>query len=148
VTPPRELRVLIEGRPIPQGSKDRLGRRLVESSRLLRPWRARMAHEVGMEMDRVGWGQIPAGVAVRVNVMFYHPLKGRPLGDIDKLCRAVLDALSRVPIGAGVFHDDSQVEVLHAAMTGPDLAFPVGAARVAVSIIDPPLDAVPHLLAS
>lgn len=140
---PRVLRVLIEGRPIPQGSKRRVGRQMVESSAQLRPWRARVAHEIGMEAERTGWRLVPAGTPVRVDVTFSRPASGRPLGDIDKLCRAVCDALSRPPIGAGAIHDDGQIEQLNASMIPASPAHPLGAALVVVS-----LDCVPHVMAA
>lgn len=112
----------VDGLPQPQGStkafKTKSGKVLVTSdNRKLKPWRQAVIAAAREQLGRTP----PATGAVRVDVVFNLP---RPLGhfgkrgllpsapelpivrpDLDKLCRAVLDALTE----AGVFRDDGQV---------------------------------------
>lgn len=109
------------GTPAPQGSKRHVGRgRMIESSKALPAWRDTVAwsarHAMGSRPTILG----PVGVTVE----FWFPMpksarradreKGKVLRprkpDVDKLSRAVLDALT----DAGVIADDSQVVVLTA----------------------------------
>jgi crossover junction endodeoxyribonuclease RusA len=118
--PGRELRVWIPGWAAPQGSKRPVGRRrngstiLIESSKRLKPWRAR-ARDAAI----IAWGgREPLDGPVAVSLAFVMPRlpSYRKTGtihavkkpDVDKLIRAVLDALS----DAGVWVDDSQVTTL------------------------------------
>jgi crossover junction endodeoxyribonuclease RusA len=115
----------VAGVPAPQGSKRALGAgrpggriRLVESSTKVKPWRAdvRAAFERGVAAPR-GRTEIEAGVPLVVKIVFVMPrtkaMRNRPSADfpmvqkpdVDKLQRAVLDALT----SAGVYSDDSQV---------------------------------------
>ncbi|MFE2998689.1 RusA family crossover junction endodeoxyribonuclease [Nocardia sp. NPDC059246] len=110
VVPP----LFVPGDAAPQGSKRHVGGgRMVESSKSVGPWRARVALAAH---DR-GW--IPTTDAVHVHLTFIRP---RPAStpkrrtppavkkpDIDKLARAVLDALTGI-----AFADDSQVVLLQA----------------------------------
>lgn len=106
----------VPGRPAPQGSKRHVGRGImVESSKALGPWRERVAlaaHNASQDM-------FPKGDGLGVHIMFVMP---RPSGtpkrstppavkrpDIDKLSRAVLDAVTDV-----IIHDDSAVVDLQA----------------------------------
>ena len=111
---------------------------MVESSPLLRPWRARLALAIGLEMERAGWQQVTGPVRVHIDIVL--PSVGRPLGDADKLARAVLDSLSRVPIGAGAIRDDSQLMLLGSLLTvspsPPHPDHPSGAARITVAPLD------------
>lgn len=120
----------VPGVPRPQGSKTHLGGgRMRESSRHVKPWRGRVV----LEVRRAGWQlrRIPAGIPVAVDLTFVMPRPqahyrrgkschllrdGAPhwhtshTGDLDKLVRAVLDALTI----AGAYTDDSQVAQLAA----------------------------------
>lgn len=121
----------VEGVPAPQGSKDHVGNgRMVESSKRLKPWRATVRAAA-----RAAWeGEPYAGpVSVDVTFRFLRPkshygtgrnaaiLKGsapshhayRP--DVDKLARAILDALTGV-----AWSDDSQVVAVHACKRWTD----------------------------
>jgi Holliday junction resolvase RusA-like endonuclease len=106
------LERFVAGTPAPQGSKRFLGVRgghavLVESSRALGSWRA------DVRAAFTGAGTIAGPVVVEVVFRLPRPasvsVKRRPLPtvrpDVDKLCRAVLDALT----SAGVYGDDAQV---------------------------------------
>lgn len=111
------LNTFVPGRPAPQGSKRSLGagRPLIESSRHVKPWRADirehiLAEYVGPVLDE------PLCVELRFVMprpastpKSYTPYAvKRP--DVDKLVRAVLDAIS----SAGVWADDARVVELYA----------------------------------
>lgn len=101
------------GDPAPQGSKKHVGGgRLVESSKRVRPWR----QIVAWAASRARCGRPTLTGPVVVAIEFYkprpagHPKTRRTLptsvtGDIDKLIRSTLDALTT----SGVFADDSLV---------------------------------------
>lgn len=121
------LSFTVLGTPAPQGSKKHVGRGImVESSKLVRPWR-----------DTIAWtarealaGKPPLTGPVNLNVTFLLPrpkahyrtgAKAHELKpsaptwspkkpDLDKLLRALLDALTT----AQVWGDDSQVATVHA----------------------------------
>ena len=111
----------IDGNPAPQGSKSfkghaRNGRAiLVESSQNVKPWRATIAAAMRWKMR----GQTPHHGPTHINLEFIMPRpKSAPKRstppatkrpDIDKLARAVLDAITGIAIA-----DDSQITRLHA----------------------------------
>lgn len=121
---PGAISVWVAGVPAPQGSKRAYGAgrpggkiRLIESSKRVAPWRTdvREAFLSGGEPCRF----LP-GTALVVKIVFVMPRpKATPKTratppavkkpDLDKLERAVLDALT----SAGVYADDSQVVALH-----------------------------------
>lgn len=113
--------LFVPGDAAPQGSKRHVGRgRMVESSKAVGPWRERVAlaaHHLAAHQQ--GWTLAPAGVPVAVDLVFVRP---RPVStpksrtppatkkpDVDKLARAVLDALTGI-----AWADDSQVIDLRA----------------------------------
>lgn len=102
------LRFWVSGTPRPQGSKLLVRGRMIESSRGLSAWRRTVA--MAALAARQEGGYLALKGPVRVDVAFHlrRPLTAKP--DIDKLARAVLDAL----VDAGVLEDDSQVCWLHA----------------------------------
>ena len=105
----------VRGNPAPQGSKSafRRGNRvvLVETSKRLPRWREAVQTAALTHLT-----PIEAGVPVRVEIHFVMPRpkslpKSRPtppavkrIGDLDKLCRAILDGLD-----GPAYADDSQV---------------------------------------
>jgi crossover junction endodeoxyribonuclease RusA len=109
-----QLDTFVPGRAAPQGSKRHVGHGiLVESSKAVAPWRTTVAWSVSQV-----WKDGPLTGEVQVELEFVMP---RPAGtpkrrtppavkrpDIDKLARAVLDALSKV-----VWADDSLITDLH-----------------------------------
>jgi crossover junction endodeoxyribonuclease RusA len=135
---PGAISVWVAGVPAPQGSKRALGAgrpggkiRLVESSKRVAPWRTdvREAFMAGGEPCRF----FP-GTALVVKIVFVMPRpKATPKTratppavkkpDLDKLERAVLDALT----SAGVYADDSQVVALYGYKRLAELGEPTGA---------------------
>lgn len=119
---PRPVRFTVPGVPIPQGSMKAVpdgkgGARLVPDNRRTKPWRAQIRKVADLE------GIDPREGPLRVSLRFMLP---RPKGhrganglrlaapaypatrpDIDKLARAVLDALTGV-----AYTDDGQVAEL------------------------------------
>jgi Holliday junction resolvase RusA-like endonuclease len=107
--------LMVPGRPAPQGSKRHVGNGImVESSKAVGAWRELVAYSVAQS-----WPTGPLDGPIRVRLSFVMP---RPVGtpkrrtppairrpDVDKLSRAVGDALSGV-----CWRDDSQVVDLHA----------------------------------
>lgn len=104
------LALFVPGRPAPQGSKRHVGGGvMVESSKAVAPWRTTVAWHAAQ-----AYRLAPLGEAVWVGLEFVMPRPAatpkhstpaavkRP--DLDKLTRAVFDALSGV-----VWRDDSQV---------------------------------------
>ena len=108
------LDVFVPGRPAPQGSKRHVGNGvMVESSKAVAPWRTTVAWQVSQV-----WRSAPLAGPVAVELEFVMP---RPTStpkrrtppaikkpDIDKLSRAVLDALSKI-----VWVDDSVITDMH-----------------------------------
>jgi crossover junction endodeoxyribonuclease RusA len=125
-TPHTGLVFFVPGIPAAQGSKRHVGGGvMIESSKRLRPWRSAVIDAA----DRVAKGVSFHGpVKVEVGFAFprprHHYGTGRNLDrikdsapdhhhvapDIDKLVRAILDAL----VEAGILRDDSLVVDLHA----------------------------------
>lgn len=115
VTHPPRLELFVAGRPAPQGSKRHIGGgRLVESSTALAPWRTTVAWHAAQV-----WRAAPLDGPLQVRAEFVLPRpKSLPKRlptpphtkkpDVDKLIRAVMDALTGV-----VWRDDSQVIDLH-----------------------------------
>ncbi|GAA0638093.1 hypothetical protein GCM10010174_69920 [Kutzneria viridogrisea] len=112
----QRLDVFVPGRPAPQGSKRHVGRGiLVESSKTVGTWRDDIRGTVLATMATTGHTGFPSGTPVFAALEFVLP---RPTStpkrrtpravkrpDLDKLARAVLDALT----SAGTWQDDSQV---------------------------------------
>lgn len=131
----------VPGKPAPQGSKRHVGRGiLVESSKALGPWRERIAI-VARQATAGGHPQMfTAGDPIAVHIEFVMP---RPSGtpksrtpaavkrpDVDKLARAVLDAITDVLI-----HDDSAVVHLQATKRLAGTDEPPGA-DITVAVIE------------
>ena len=108
------IEFFVPGTPAPQGSKSFKGIRggrgiLVESSKALGPWRERVALAAHSHAD----GLMGGPIGIRLKFVMPRP-KSTPKrttppavkrnGDLDKLTRAVLDALSNV-----IYVDDCQV---------------------------------------
>jgi crossover junction endodeoxyribonuclease RusA len=107
------LTTFIPGTPAPQGSKRHVGGGvMIESSKALKPWRqdVRMAL---LDAAAQPVARFEGPVLVRCIFVMPRPVstpkRSTPPAvkkpDLDKLCRAVLDAVG----SAGVWRDDSQV---------------------------------------
>ena len=108
------LDFFVEGTPVPQGSKNvyvRGGRAvLVDANPRLKSWRAAVRAAAEEAIAGEGWETLDE--PCRVYLGFTMPRPQRPRWDVpavkpdlDKLTRAVLDALT----DAGVWRDDSRV---------------------------------------
>lgn len=127
-----DLVITVSGKPAPQGSKKAFGRivrgevviSMVEASERLKPWRKHVAAEARQAADEIDWRTLDGPVEVRLKFGLPRPQShlgtGRNRwrlkpsaprfptvknGDLDKLVRAVLDALTT----AKVYKDDAQV---------------------------------------
>ncbi|MGR6028991.1 RusA family crossover junction endodeoxyribonuclease [Rhodococcus erythropolis] len=108
------IKFFVPGAPAPQGSKRHVGHgRMVESSKALGPWRERVALAAHSHAD----GLMGGPIGIRLKFVMPRP-KSTPKRttppavkrpDIDKISRAILDAITGVIIA-----DDSQVVDLHA----------------------------------
>lgn len=120
------LTLTVPGTPAPQGSKKHVGRGvLIESSKAVGPWRERIAWVARDAMTRTRARTAVGAVTLAVEFVMPRP-KATPRTtpaaikrpDVDKLARAVLDAL----VLGGVIRDDSQVIDLRATkrLANPD----------------------------
>jgi crossover junction endodeoxyribonuclease RusA len=117
----RELSIFVPGVPAPQGSKRHVGNGvMVESSKRVKPWRQDVR-----EAALATGVRITGPVSVDLLFVMPRPKSAKPgqaadkRPDLDKLVRAVLDALT----SAGTFEDDARVVSLLArkALTQPGL---------------------------
>lgn len=122
-----ETSFFVEGIPAPQGSKRHVGRgRMIESSKKVAPWRKQVANESRKHFDK------PINAPTCISILFVmprpkswgrkrqDPMVQRP--DLDKLVRAVCDALTGVAID-----DDSQITRIHAMKVRAEHDAPTGA---------------------
>lgn len=106
-----------EGVPAPQGSKTRTRYGMFESSKRVKPWReivTQAAVQAGEDAALMG----PLKPPYRVDVWFYikkpkttratHPV-APTVGDLDKLVRAVGDALT----ASGLIEDDRHIVTIY-----------------------------------
>jgi crossover junction endodeoxyribonuclease RusA len=116
------IQLSVPGVPVPKGSLKHVGRgRLVEQTNV-KPWMSRiraaaLRHVFGMELPVID-------AACRVSLTFWFPRPAsaknrlyphlRSTGDLDKLVRAVLDALQPSGHTPGILADDSLVVQLRA----------------------------------
>jgi|HubBroStandDraft_5_1064220.scaffolds.fasta_scaffold344929_2 Holliday junction resolvase RusA-like endonuclease len=113
----KQLVFMVEGKPEPQGSMRVVGKFVKADNPAMKPWRYWVGYKALEARAAVGVHEIMFGrhVPVRLNVTFYftQPKKHRDAPavkpDIDKLCRAVMDALTGV-----IWNDDGQVVELTA----------------------------------
>lgn len=102
----RKLVVTIPGPPVPKGSLRRSGRSLFWPPRV-RQAQALATKHLQREARRTRWRCTAAPVAV--TVAFCRTPSRR--GDLDKLCRLLLDAATGV-----VYQDDAQVVAINAVI--------------------------------
>ncbi|QKO02977.1 RusA-like Holliday junction resolvase [Gordonia phage TZGordon] len=114
----RRIVFYVPGHAAPQGSKRHVGGgRMIESSKRLKPWREDVHAAARRAFAASRFEPFTGPVDVRLDFIMPRPKSApktkqipavkRP--DVDKLARAVLDALTGV-----AFADDSQVVELHA----------------------------------
>lgn len=137
-----KLTCVIPGVPVPQGSIRSLGagRPSVHSNAaILKPWRATVIAALREAMGDTS--AYPMEGPVRVTAVFFMPRpKSAPKSrfrpdrkpDLDKLCRAVHDALTQ----AGVVRDDSQIVTLIAEKYYTN----VPQAELTIETLSPPPD--------
>lgn len=110
------------GIPIPKGSMKHIGNgRMVDQTKT-KPWMKAIRTASMLEAAIKGIGTIEVPVSVFIEFYFPRPLAAknrlyphkRSVGDIDKLSRAVLDALQPTKTEPGVLADDSLVVDLSA----------------------------------
>lgn len=106
------------GTPGPQGSKRHVGRGImVESSKLVKPWREAVKMAAREEMARLGLTAPAISGPVLMQVKFFLPRpKSAKVGavpasrpDLSKLLRSTEDAMTE----AGVWEDDGRVIDCH-----------------------------------
>lgn len=111
----------VEGKPIPKGSMRPIGNGRMIDQTNTKPWMKAVRYAAlsawgeARDAESRTWIDVPVSVVV----MFYFPrpasAKDRPyphkrsVGDIDKLSRAVLDALQPTKKEPGVLADDALV---------------------------------------
>ncbi|MCL1801390.1 MAG: RusA family crossover junction endodeoxyribonuclease [Promicromonosporaceae bacterium] len=119
----------VPGLPVPQGSKRVARHQIIETNAAkLRPWRATVTATAIETAQEDQWPQAVGPVSVYLTFRLPRPKAHYRTGakagelkpaapyavtskpDIDKLTRAILDALT----DAGIWRDDSQVVRLHA----------------------------------
>ena len=110
----------VVGKPAPQGSKDQFGR---ESCKRVAPWRADVKYQALIARPDDWDKAAPMSISIvfkfdRPQLHYRKNGELKPLapeypvgriGDVDKLCRSVLDALTDAS-----YNDDAQVVCLHA----------------------------------
>lgn len=111
---PRILDTFVPGQAAPQGSKRHVGRGImVESSKAVAPWRTTVAYHVAevYGVDKVLDCPLHVGIMFVMKRPAGAPKRTTPPAvkrpDLDKLTRAVLDALSGI-----VYRDDSLITIL------------------------------------
>lgn len=121
------LTIRVPGVPKPKGSMRHVGHgRMIEQVVGSKEWRAAVVIAAAQERDRSGWetlARVPVEVAVTFTVVRPKSVKNaepitRGSGDLDKLCRNILDALA----DAWIIRDDSQVVDLKAVKEYGDAA--------------------------
>jgi Holliday junction resolvase RusA-like endonuclease len=122
-TEAREITLYVPGGPVTQGSMSHVGGGRLVHPKKLAPWRDSIRLLSRNTAARTGFHHLPEQ-PVMVDVAFYLPRRGadlgrkwpttRSAGDLDKLVRAVLDALSTIGNETGILHDDSAVVSLRA----------------------------------
>lgn len=122
-TPARVLVIHVAGQPIPKGSMRHIGNgRMIDQTKT-KPW-MNSVRSAALSAARVAGIEGMIDVPVSVYIEFYFPRPAaaknrlyphkRSVGDIDKLSRAVLDALQPTRTERGVLTDDAIVVALNA----------------------------------
>ena len=116
------LVVSVTGKPIPKGSMKPIGNNRMVDQTNTKPWMKAIRKASLLEAALLGIGPIEVPVEVFIEFYFQRPASAknrlyphkRSVGDIDKLSRAVLDALQPTKTEPGVLADDALVVSLSA----------------------------------
>lgn len=111
---PTVLSFFCPGKPVPQGSKRIVRGRMIESARGHRAWRESVAM-AALAARQKSHAMFPLTSYASVTLRFCVPGAATAKPDIDKLARAVLDALTE----AGIIRDDAIVISLSAEKHRP-----------------------------
>lgn len=119
------MKIKVEGIPAPKGSKSLYSGRMVEANKALPAWNR--ALEAAFKEYRATTSPVVMTGAIQLEILFLMPRpksvsRDRPTvkPDVDKLCRAVLDAAER----SGIYFNDSQVIDLYARKRYADVQTP------------------------
>ena len=111
----------VEGIPVPQGSFRHIGNgRIIAANPKLNAWREQIADQATRQITMAQLHQTPIQGPITVQLVFILPKPKKSayaypaVKDIDKLARAVLDAIS-LPKYIQLIGNDNQVTDLHAA---------------------------------
>lgn len=119
----REVEFRVDGKPEPKGSARAVKSRSTGKAVLLMGGDARSGRRLKSWATKVAWAAKavwrgePARGAVEIGIQFWMPGKSCRPPDLDKLQRAVLDALTGI-----VYVDDAQVVEIEAGKAGPSTA--------------------------
>jgi len=109
-----EIEINVGGTPVPKGSMRHIGNgRMVDQTKV-KPW-MNLIRKAAIEIARGETISLPCSVEVEFRFARPKAAKNRlyphlrSVGDIDKLSRAVLDALQGTKTEAGLLTDDSLV---------------------------------------
>lgn len=129
------------GVPVPQGSHRVIRNRVIPDPRLL-AWRELVTRDALVAARAVGWTE-PLDAPCVLRLQFWLPAPKRPRWpspatkpDLDKLVRAIGDALSPREPRHRVLAEDSRIVSLHAEKTYVTESKPAGV-RVLLSPIGP-----------
>lgn len=120
------IQFFVHGEPAAQGSKRHVGNgRMIEMSKKLPKWRASVKEAAATAHQ----GNPPIDAPVRVTARFFMPKPKRPMfpmpavaPDLDKLCRAVGDALEQ----SGLLKNDSRIISWDASKSFAEHGAPMG----------------------
>lgn len=131
-----ELDFTVQGVPVPKGSMRHIGNgRMIDQTKT-KPWmnsvRSASLEAAALVIEKGSIAPFIIEVPVSVDIVFYFPRPAaaknrlyphkRSVGDIDKLSRAVLDALQPSRTEIGILMDDSLVVDLIAKKRYTDAA--------------------------
>lgn len=126
------LAFFVAGTPVPQGSMRAFGSRIIQSPEV-KAWRGEVTAEALTAAEAAGWEE-PLDAPCQVDLTFWLPRPKRPRWrlfaatkpDLDKLVRAVFDALCPRDPDLRVLAEDSRIVALTAIKHYADADHPAG----------------------
>lgn len=125
------LAFIVAGTPVPQGSMRAFGSRIIQSPEV-KAWRGEVTAEALTAAEAAGWEELWDGPCA-LDLIFYLPRPKRPRWpwpavrpDVDKLARAVMDALCPRDPDLRVLAEDSRIVALTAIKHYADNDRPAG----------------------